>query len=91
MVDDDGWSKEFTSLKSFAKWAERAAKIARVFSSYSQGLSIVQAVEKVAVEDTRPGSPSKPKRVNKCDMVKTEIISWLRGRMSEYLQIKLSS
>lgn len=83
MGDDEGWSKEYTSLKLFANWAEKTANVARVFSSYSQGLAIVEAVEKVAGEVAKSGPPDKPKKINKSDLVKNEAISKLREMMSE--------
>lgn len=82
MQDDDGWSKEYTSLKSFAKWAAKSAKVSRVFSSYSQGLSIVHAVERVASEEKTSGHLGKPKKINKSDVVKNDVIARLREMMS---------
>lgn len=83
---DDGWSKIFTSLTSFAKWAEAKAKIARVFGSYAQGLSIVEAVEKAVVPDE-----SRAKKVNKCDLVKNELVGLFHGMFSKFTTAYLVS
>lgn len=81
-TSDEGWSKRFTSLPAFATWAEKTGNIAHLFSSYAQGLSVVEVVEKKAALEP---PESKIKKVNKCDLVKNKLVELLHGMFSKFI------
>lgn len=58
--------------------------MARVFGSYAQGLSIVEAVEKAV--GPAP-SEAKAKKVNKCDRVKNDIVDLFHHMFSKFTEI----
>lgn len=79
-TSEDGWCEEFTSLGSFSKWADEKASIAGVFAGYAQGLSTVKAVEQASRKSA--SKLDKPKKINKANIIKNNVVEWLRNRLS---------